>query len=73
MDITAAYCSVRRNLEERQWVLISRLAVLTQCLHRLIGCEHDEFLTMLDHCQTAALDIQDARDNLRGHRHYHRC
>jgi hypothetical protein len=73
MDLTAAYCQTRRDLEEQSWRLTSDLAVFTARLVQLVGHEHDDFLAMLDHCRTAELDFAQSCDDLRDHRRAHGC
>lgn len=70
---THIFCQTRRDLEERSWVLTSRLAALTSQLMNLIGHNHDDFLTALDRCQTTGLEVTESRDDLRTHRRDHGC
>lgn len=73
MDFTAEYCPVRKRLEERSWFLTSRLAALTARLLSLTGHGHEDFLTVLDYCQTARLEVTESHSSLQEHRQYHGC
>lgn len=73
MDLTVSYCTQRRDLEERNWNLVDRLAVLTDRLMRLVGVDHGEFDLTKAMCVDARHAIVIAREDLIEHRANHGC
>ena len=72
MDLTSQYCQLRRDIEERSWVLVSRLSMLTECLNRLIG-QHAAFRDMKLQCAEVRQEIAASNLLLKKHRAAHRC
>jgi hypothetical protein len=73
MDLTVQYCPDRRNLEEKVWVLVSRLSALTGRLLGLVGKDHQTFALTQTACTEARADIVVFRQQLDIHRAAHRC
>lgn len=73
MDLTSQYCPDRRNLEERVWVLVSRLSASTGQLLNLIGKNHQVFLSAKADCGQTRDEIIELRRQLDGHRFAHGC
>jgi hypothetical protein len=73
MDLAIRYCPDRRNLEEKVWVLVSRLSALTGRLLGLIGKDHQTFTLTQTACSDARADIVDFRRQLDIHRSVHGC
>lgn len=73
MDLTCQYCPDRRNLEERVWVLVSRLSALTGRLLDLVGKNHQVFLSAQADCGHTRDEIIELRRQLQGHRSVHHC
>lgn len=71
MDV--AYCSIRRDLEDRSWNLSSRLFELSSRLLALVGKNHRQFLDAKALCEHAREDIDDSLLRLRIHRQKHGC
>lgn len=73
MDFTAAYCPVRRQLEERGWTLVSKLSEAASRLFGLVGNHSGAFNETKRECEGLRADIVDANQNLREHRSEHGC
>lgn len=73
MDLTATYCQIRRDLEERSWVMVSRHAALTSRLLRLTGRGHQAFLDAKEDCRISSEEVNESQNNLRIHRREHGC
>ncbi len=72
-DFTTQYCSTRRDLEERGWILTSRLFELSTRLLRTIGNDRQEFAAIKQECGELRGVIGKAQSDLRGHRSKHGC
>lgn len=72
-SVAAKYCSIRRDLEERSWVLTSRHAALTSRLLQLIGKDHRTFVELKDECAETHRENTEARMLLLQHRVSHGC
>lgn len=73
MDLTSQYCPDRRNLEEKVWVLASRLSTLTGRLLSLTGKNHQIFLSAKADCSDTHAEIVGLRQDLKAHRLAHGC
>lgn len=73
MDLTAAYCPTRRDLEERGWWLASRLSALTGRLMLMVGSDHKTFLNLRDECRETRSAIAESHRGLAAHRRDHGC
>lgn len=73
MDLTFQYCPDRRILEEKVWVLASRLSTLTGRLLALTGKDHQVFLLAKDDCSHTHAEIFELRRELTAHRFAHGC
>lgn len=73
MDPVAAYCTTRRDLEERGWFLTSRLSELTTKLMRMIGRDRQAFLDLREECRMTRRRITASHHDLREHRREHGC
>lgn len=73
MNFTATYCSVRRDLEERSWALVSRHAALTELLLQSIGTGHQAFIDTLAECKTSSAEVVRSSCDLSEHRRDHGC
>ncbi|HTZ56555.1 MAG TPA: hypothetical protein VMB49_00590 [Acidobacteriaceae bacterium] len=73
MDLTAQYCSARRDIEERSWALTSRLAALTDRLIGLTGLDHQAFLDVRGKCHEVKGELSESHEELKNHRRNHGC
>jgi len=73
MDFTSQYCPQRKHLEEWSWNLVSRLAVLTERLMKLVGKNHREFIAAKDECAGVRLEILESYHQILAHRSAHGC
>lgn len=73
MDLTSEYCPERKRLERHSWDLVSRLAVLTDRLMKLIGKDHREFMAAKNRCAGVKRQILESQDRLLAHRSAHGC
>lgn len=73
MDLTAAYCPIRRSLEELGWGLASRLASTTDLLMHLIGADHGAFLAARADCASIRFELSSVHRQLKRHRDMHHC
>jgi len=73
MDFTAQYCPTRKDLEERSWGLVSRLASLSGQLLKLTGAGHQEFMAVKFQCVEVRGEISKAKGQLLDHRSAHGC
>lgn len=73
MDSTSRYCQIRRDLQERSFLLMQKLAALTKRLDALAGNSHEEFQPTLAACLEACEELADARRQTLDHRIAHRC
>ena len=73
MDLSATYCPMRRDLEERGWWLTSRLSSLTGRLLDLVGQDHAAFVSMKDECRETRAAITESHRGLAAHRRDHGC
>lgn len=72
-NLASRYCSIRRDLEERGWVLSSRLFQLSTLLLHAIGNDHQEFASLKQECRETRAVIRQAQGDLRLHRYEHGC
>ena len=73
MDLTARYCSIRRSLEERGWILVSRLSTVAGGLLRYAGVDPKAFNATTAECSNIRVQIAAARRLLSKHREQHGC
>jgi len=73
MDLTSAYCSERKRLENYSWKLVSTLSALTERLMMLVGKDHAEFRMTKAKCAGVQREILESRERLRTHRSAHGC
>lgn len=73
MDLTAAYCPIRRDLEELAWALTSRLSNTTNRLLGLIGEDHAKFLAARSDCHSTRYELTGVHKRLVSHRRIHHC
>jgi len=73
MDLTSAYCSERKRLENYSWKLVSTLSALTERLMMLVGKDHTEFRMTKAKCAGVQREILESRERLRTHRSAHGC
>ncbi len=72
MEKSHTYCPTRRRLEERGWMLISKLASVSGRLINLIG-KHQAFIEAKDECNDLRTAITESQTALRDHRAMHNC
>ena len=72
-DPLTQYCPVRRNLEQNGFDLVSRLAILTDRLLRLIGHDRIAFAATRVECKDMRAEVVEAKKKLAAHRLAHRC
>lgn len=73
MDFATAYCSTRRDIEERGWALTSRLCSLTDRLLMATGRNHQVFVDLKQECMTTRVALTALHESLREHRREHGC
>ncbi len=73
MDLTCQYCPERRTLERCNWGLVSKLALFTEQLMKLIGKDHWEFMATRTRCENMKHEILESRARLCAHRAAHGC
>lgn len=72
-DPLTQYCPVRRNLEQRNYNLVSRLSALTDRLMRLIGSDHTAFAAAKLECRCVRDEVSEVRREVAEHRLAHGC
>jgi len=72
MDVNSQYCPARRDIEERSWVLVSKLAKLSSQLLNLLG-NHQAFAETKDECAHVRTEFTELAQRLQSHRLLHRC
>jgi hypothetical protein len=73
MHTALKYCVTRRSLEERGWILTSKLASASARLMKLVGKDHEAFMETRAECKDLRMEIVVSRTDLRDHRAVHRC
>ena len=72
MDLASQYCPTRREIEERSWVLVTRLSCLSSRLLDLIG-DHLAFDATKGECADLRTEITELGRRLHAHRSAHNC
>jgi hypothetical protein len=67
------YCAIRRGLEERAWILVSKLAHVTGRLPHLAGKDHRAFREARAKCHDLRAQLAASRRALQQHRQLHNC
>ena len=67
------YCLVRQRIEQRGWVLASRLHEASERLMDLIGVDRAQFASAKTACGDLRQQINDCRTQLLQHRCDHKC
>jgi CDP-diacylglycerol pyrophosphatase len=73
MDLTTQYCPIRRNLEKRNWNLVSRWSSLSVGLIGSAGRDYRAFNAASAKCKKARVEIRELRKQLEAHRAEHGC
>ena len=73
MDSTARYCPIRRNLEKRGWILVSRLSSVAAGLLCHAGVNPKAFNATSAECSNIRVQIAAAHRLLSRHREQHGC
>ena len=67
-------CYARRDLQEKSWILVSKLATATGLLCKVAGTGHSqEFAETKDRCAEVRGEVKEAQRQLRLHRSAHGC
>jgi hypothetical protein len=73
MDLKSESCPIKRELQERSFVLVSQLSTLTVRLGQVAGRSREEFQPALAACQLIRKEVADSRRRIMEHLIAHRC
>ncbi len=67
------YCQIRHDIEQRGWILTTKLHGACERLMDLIGVNYQAFGATKRECGELRAQLIDCREELRNHRDDHHC